>query len=526
MRKWDPLNSAQHELLKRVGAGADLSAADDVPYRTSAYALSNRGLVTVSKRGGLFRTLITDAGRFYLEHGHHPDRPAPVPRTRRASGQRPATTAASHQHAAAPSPLKPTQEASVDGTAAKRVNARSVAAITAARDMLERITACGGVLRFENVDAGTRSAHIKAVTRANSAGLVPAGHHLRHSTRSSGEFVVVLVDAAQPDTLSWNPPPRGRATGAVGAVAATMRDHPTVFDVSEAARPRALEILQALADEAQARGHRLSVPRRRKHPRPLLDVNHYQCELHLVEEKDRVPHSATADERRRSRYGWNPAPEFDRVPSGRLRLEARLMYHSDAVHRWADTTRDPLEKQIRKIFTDLESEAEVRRQQNIAWRKEYEEQQERERREQAVRQTQWEEAMRRAHKAAIATYRRRTFATALDDWNTALEIRALCDALEEAATRTDEKRHAEGLRRWVVWGRNQADRLDPTTPTGLAHTPFDYEPGVDDLRPHLGEWSPFSAEREHRYEPRVRETNEPAPTENWFARRARQWWRR
>ncbi|WTW98264.1 hypothetical protein OG216_35175 [Streptomycetaceae bacterium NBC_01309] len=527
MRKWDPLNSAQHELLKRVGAGADLSTADDVPYRTSAYALSNRGLVTASKRGGVFRALITDAGRFYLEHGHHPDRPDPVPRKRRTAGQRPATTTAANQDAAAPTAPKPPRNASVDGTTAQRVNAKPAAATTAARDLLDRITASGGVLRLENVDADTRSAHIKAVTRANSAGLVPSGHHLRHSTRSSGEFVIVLVDAAKPDTLSWNPPRRSRAIGAVGAVVATMRDHPTVFDVSEAARPRALEILQTLADEAQARGHRLFVPRRRKRPEPVLHVNNYECELRLVEEKDQVQHTPTADERRRSRrHSWNPAPEFDLVPSGRLRLEAREMYHYEATHQWADTNRTTLEKQIRKIFADLEAKAETRRQEHLARLREEEERRERERREQTVRQAQWEEDMRTARKAAIATFRRRTFATALDDWNTALEIRALCEALEEAATRTPEHHHAERLRQWIAWGRNQADRLDPTTPVGLAHTPFDHEPGPDDLRPHLGEWSPFRAEREHRYEPRGRESNQPAPTENWFTRRARQWWRR
>ncbi|MGA4539019.1 hypothetical protein ACPA54_03410 [Uniformispora flossi] len=526
MRKWDPLNAAQLELLKRVGAGADLSAADDSPYRTSAYALSNRGLVTVSKRGGVFRALITDAGQFYLEHGHHPDRPDPVARLRRTSGQPPATTAGSNHDPDAPTSPQPPREFVV-GTPAKGANARPVAANAAARDLLDRISASGGVLRFENLDAGTRSAHIKAVTRANSTGLVPSGHHLRHSTRSSGEFVIVLADVAKPDTLSWNPPRRSRAAGAVGVVVATMRDHPTVFDVSEAARPRALEILQTLADEAEARGHRLFVPRRRKRPEPVLNVNSYECELRFVEEKDRVQHTPTADERRRSRrYGWNPAPEFDLVPSGRLRLEAREMYHYEATHHWADTNRTVLEKQIRKIFADLEAKAETRRQEHLARVREEEERRERERREQAVRQAQWEEAMCKARKAAIATFRRRTFATALDDWNTALEIRALCDALEEAATRTPEHHHAERLRQWSAWGHNQADRLDPTTSVGLAHTPFDHEPGPDDLRPHLGEWSPFRAEREHRYEPRARESNQPTPTENWFTRRARQWWRR
>ena len=44
--------------------------------RRSTYALRDRGLVTVSRRGGGWRAEVTEAGRFYLQHGHHPDHPA------------------------------------------------------------------------------------------------------------------------------------------------------------------------------------------------------------------------------------------------------------------------------------------------------------------------------------------------------------------------------------------------------------------------------------------------------------------
>ena len=37
------------------------------------YALRNRGLVTMVKQHGAWVAHVTDAGRFYLEHGKHPD---------------------------------------------------------------------------------------------------------------------------------------------------------------------------------------------------------------------------------------------------------------------------------------------------------------------------------------------------------------------------------------------------------------------------------------------------------------------
>src|SRR6266508_2789908 len=73
MRKWQSLNPRQLEVLRRVSSGEDLSG--DSAAKVSAGALHDRGLVVVNRRGGGWRAAITDAGRFYLEHGRHPDRP-------------------------------------------------------------------------------------------------------------------------------------------------------------------------------------------------------------------------------------------------------------------------------------------------------------------------------------------------------------------------------------------------------------------------------------------------------------------
>lgn len=62
-------------MLRRIGDGDDLNRPEGVSPRTSARSLQGRGLLTVSKCGGTWRATITDAWSFYLDHGHHPDRP-------------------------------------------------------------------------------------------------------------------------------------------------------------------------------------------------------------------------------------------------------------------------------------------------------------------------------------------------------------------------------------------------------------------------------------------------------------------
>ncbi|MCX5150087.1 hypothetical protein OHB36_25520 [Streptomyces sp. NBC_00320] len=73
MHRWSPLNDRQRELLRRLDAGEEPGVA--WAERLSAYALRDRGLLVVVRRGGAVRAEVTGAGKFYLEHGHHPEDP-------------------------------------------------------------------------------------------------------------------------------------------------------------------------------------------------------------------------------------------------------------------------------------------------------------------------------------------------------------------------------------------------------------------------------------------------------------------
>ncbi|GAA3787590.1 hypothetical protein GCM10022403_022850 [Streptomyces coacervatus] len=70
------MNERQRTLLERLEAGEEPGAwaTGDWP---SAYALRDRGLLIVRRGGGgAVRGEVTEAGRFYLQHGRHPDAPA------------------------------------------------------------------------------------------------------------------------------------------------------------------------------------------------------------------------------------------------------------------------------------------------------------------------------------------------------------------------------------------------------------------------------------------------------------------
>jgi hypothetical protein len=75
VQRWDRLNERQLQLLQRIGARDDLSSSTVPGERNSARGLQTRRLVQISRKGGVWRAVITDAGRFYLEHGFHPDHP-------------------------------------------------------------------------------------------------------------------------------------------------------------------------------------------------------------------------------------------------------------------------------------------------------------------------------------------------------------------------------------------------------------------------------------------------------------------
>ena len=59
-------------MLQWVGAGCPDAVWETISYKTTCQALQNRGLATVSRKGGQRSVVLTSAGQHYLAHGTYP----------------------------------------------------------------------------------------------------------------------------------------------------------------------------------------------------------------------------------------------------------------------------------------------------------------------------------------------------------------------------------------------------------------------------------------------------------------------
>ena len=100
------VNDRQLEVLHWIANGCPDGVMLDSSHKTTAVALRNRGLATVSKRGG-WHAEVTNVGRHYLEHGEYPEAAGPSARTVPAP-PRTAARPKSPRFVPAPADAKPT----------------------------------------------------------------------------------------------------------------------------------------------------------------------------------------------------------------------------------------------------------------------------------------------------------------------------------------------------------------------------------------------------------------------------------
>ncbi|MGC5031847.1 hypothetical protein [Micromonospora sp. DT229] len=497
MQKWDPLKEHQLPLLRRIGDGDDLSGPDGVDQRLSARALQNRRLVDVSRRGGVWRAQITDAGRFYLDNGIHPDHPdrllggAAAPRQR----ARIVNAAKRGESASARS------EAGGAVAAAGSAGTPAAAMVEQARQLVERLQAEGGTVRVESPDSEERARWRRVIHAAKQHGLVPAGFHLKHTGRAAGDLIIRLSNDDDPDETDWNRIRLNtrRVTTDPDLVFTALEKNPAGLEVTETSVPRALDLIRGLAAEARRRGHRVGVNTKTKNPSVYLQVDKTRRRVRLIEEYDEIPHVPTEQEARQLRRNrWMVLPKTDRVASGRLRMEiARAGW--DKKDTWADDKRTTLEKRLPRIIRDVEAGIAADEEAKQAAQRAHDEYVAELNRREAEERRRWQAAIDEARPQAAELLRKKAFRRAYDSWISANEIRAFCDALEHAAL--DQLADSGNRTRWIDWARAAADRLDPTQgERTLAEIGFDIEPKPGDLRPFIGDWSPTEPHREYRSE--------------------------
>ncbi|MCK9928831.1 hypothetical protein MXD62_16875 [Frankia sp. Mgl5] len=482
MGRGKPLTDRQLLLLRRIHGGDDLSGPDGIGQRVSARSLQRRGLVDVSRRDRIWRATITDAGTFYLEHGHHPAHHPPAePSTPRGT-----------RAPSSPPPVQPSPAVLSQGCGEDQ-----------ARELLEQLQREGGTLRVDEPDDDTRARYRRTIDAAKRHRLVPDGFHLRHTGRDRGDLIIRLSDDSQPDDEDWNrirlntsPPRRTRLTSPDPAlVVVALENDPAALDVAAATLGRALALIRLLADEARTRGHRVDVNRKTPHPKPYLQIGSVRRYISLHEEYDDVPYTPTDQERELLRkHPRRNLPPTDKLASGRLRL--RIARTGRGNHDgWADSGAARIEERIPEIFDVVEVGVTADEQKRRAERRRYGEYLDQVVREEEAERHQWQAALDKARPKALEAVRRRTFRAAYDAWIAATEIRAFADALDQAAHHDIDQARASKRARCISWARAAADQLDPTA---LAGFDFETEPTSDDLRLYLNGWSPHEPEQEAR----------------------------
>jgi hypothetical protein len=120
-----------------------------------------------------------------------------------------------------------------------------------------------GTMRIESPDSGTRARYRRVIHAAKQHGLVPGGHHLRHTGRDAGDIVIRLYTDAYPDETDWNRIRLNtrRVTTDPELAFSALEADPANLAVSPELLPRTLQLIRLLAGEADRRGHRLGVTR-------------------------------------------------------------------------------------------------------------------------------------------------------------------------------------------------------------------------------------------------------------------------
>lgn len=389
---------------------------DQHSHKISARALANRGLVKIRRAGGWNATL-TDAGRFYNEHGHYPlPKDAPVRAKIAAARNRPRPKPALLQGEPLPPRPKPPAE-----------------------ELVAKVLDAGGVLVIPDRADWSRAQQL--VHSANRYRKTPTGTRLYcfHS-QLRGQFVQLLSLPGW--TPEWESPiPVRDRLGRVHPVVATLRESGLSAFPSGPSRTRVTRILNVLAWVAESRGYVV-----RPKPARVRGAYGYQRQdpsLFLLE----TPNVTLGINLRRLQTQV-PAPEgswhsVDLVPTDRLLLTLTGASYDGTT--WSDSDRTGLESRLHEVLLRVALEeaaaivkAELQREADEA---------------RIQREAEQAELRRRAQEEKAREDR---LLGDVRGWRLAQEIRAFLKAAQEADSPV-----GESDRDWFAWIEEYADKVDP-----------------------------------------------------------------
>lgn len=422
VRRHDSLRSQQQTVLQWIAEGCPDGVMTGSTYKTSSYALRDRGLVTVSKRGGVWSAAITEAGQQLLVPGS----PAPAPQ--------PSAKRSLVPHAPkAPKPARVAPSASFEVTVSR---------------LLDELNVHGGALTVSDPSAEVRAAYRRAISAAIREHAVPAGQTIRHSGRDSGDLVIRLIDQSADEQPQPPVVPAAVSLDPDVPVIRQLLDEPARLEVSDAARPRAMLLIQALHSETDRRGYQLGA-RNGDEPGFRIQIEEDTFDFTLSEELDRVE-QFDPEEVASKRYSWQRVSSRTvKAPSGRLVITMMPTYHRLS---WSDRKRWRLDDRLSDILQLVESRAAEARERRARLAAEKER-----------RRTEWEAAVPLARQRYAAEFNRNRLDAQLDAHDRAERIRRFCGQLDELAEQQVDGPTRQAIRKWAALARREAEAVDPLT---------------------------------------------------------------
>ncbi|MFW6033847.1 MAG: hypothetical protein ACOC9R_01820 [bacterium] len=474
-----PLNARQVDVLRWINDGCPDGVMHGHTYKTVALALQNRRLATVSKKGGVWRAELTDAGRHYLHHGTYPPG--------HAARAKPAKTA-KHDPPPRPAPAMVTPSA----TPATAIAPSSREEL--AEQLVKQLLAAGGVLEIDTREDRTDyEALVRAAKRAPS---LPYGKQLRMRQKGWwGPLREIYLDEDFAVRVEERPVPVPDRVSRYHAAVAHYRSDPDRHEVSKDSLGRASRILHALATEAERRGHTVK-PTDHQQSRYLTEaratltdgqlsivVNGFRYNLRIREM------GGGGGERLPPRYGRKPLPLWQEsklnrfVPTGRLSVTIERGYSRDRrIAEFRDTRSKPLDEKLPAVLRELEIRAledEFSRQQAE--------------RQAAEKRRRWEQAMERAKHDLREARRADILHEQVRQWHTAIELDHYLDEVRKVVDAMTDEQQRQAAEEWLSWATTYRATIDPLQQR-LALPP-DEEPTPEALRPYLDGWNPYGPDR-------------------------------
>ncbi|MFF7838237.1 hypothetical protein ACFZC6_05375 [Streptomyces ossamyceticus] len=313
----------------------------------------------------------------------------------------------------------------------------------------------------------------KVIDYAKRHGLEPPGKRIEKVRFGAGGLELYLAEGPHPNSGSRKQrgdasvvPVPTRLTSPHSVVAA-LRDDEERLAMPPALRRRSLLLLQALAAEAVRRGYGVREKRAYYLPREggvSVVVDGFACDVTVKQE---FPQSTN--------------------PERAARLVVELDHsRTSRPGRWRDRKSGALEDSLGVILGEIEVRAV-----DDAKRRAGEE------RAKAEREIRWQAAMEEAREQAVQDQLVEVLRGEAGRWREAAVLSQYCDAMERRLGELDggtDESALDSARRWLAWARDYVRATDPLT--RLPRTPDTHDPTLEELRPHLKEWTPYGPERQ------------------------------